>query len=99
MISTSLTLHAQARLSQRGIASSDLDWALRLGREVEGGLLVLQKDADALARELEQVAARVRRLGGLRLVYESGSVITAYRACPAKQKRLLRRAERRSLEG
>jgi len=91
--------HAAERLAQRGLAATDLDWALQLGREVDDGLLVLDKDADALARELERAAQRVRRLGGVRIVRDGDVLITVYRAHPAKQKRLLRHAERRNLEG
>ena len=90
--------HAAARLAQRTVSASDLDWALQIGREVDDGLLVLDKDTEATARELERLAQRVRRLGGLRVVLDGDRLITVYRAHPAKQKRLLRRAEHRMLE-
>lgn len=63
-----LTAHAQQRLAQRCVSTTDLEWALRLGREVEGGFLILKKDAEAAARELERLAEHVRRLSGLRIV-------------------------------
>ncbi len=91
--------HAAARLAQRAVSASDLDWALQLGREVDDGLLVLDKDAEAAACELERHAQRIRRLGGLRVVRDGDMLITVYRARPTKQKQLLRRAERRILEG
>ncbi len=90
--------HAATRLAQRAVLASDLDWALQLGREVDDGLLVLDKDTEAAAHELERQAQRIRRLGGLRVVRDGDRLITVYRAHPAKQKRLLRRAERRTLE-
>jgi hypothetical protein len=90
--------HASVRLAQRAVSAWDLDWALRLGREVDDGLLVLDKDTEAAARELERRAQRIRRLGGLRVVRDGDTLITVYRADPAKQKRLLRRAEHRTLE-
>jgi hypothetical protein len=90
--------HAAARLAQRAVSASDLEWALLLGREVDDGLLVLDKDTEAAARELERQAQRIRRLGGLRVVRDGDRLITVYRAHSAKQKQLLRRAERRTLE-
>lgn len=71
---------------------------MRLGREVEGGVLVLRKDCEEIARRLEQTASYVRRLPGLRVVSNGTTVVTAYRSCRRKQKRLLRGAERRNLE-
>lgn len=93
------TLHAVQRSSQRGISISDVELALYLGREVEGGVLVLDKDAAAFAGWLERLAERVRRLGGTRVVRDRDTVVTVYRSRPSKQRRLLRRAERRNLEG
>ncbi len=98
MTSIAMSTHAAARIAQRSLSASDLDWALRLGREVDDGLLVLDKDTEAAARDLERQAQRVRRLGGLRLVRDGERLITVYRAHPAKQKRLTRYAERRALE-
>ncbi len=92
------SMHAAARLAQRAVSASDLDCALQLGREVDDGLLVLDKDTEVVACELERQAKRIRRLGGLRVVRDGDMLITVYRAHPAKQKRLLRRAERRALE-
>lgn len=92
------TTHAMQRMSQRGVSATDLDLALLLGRQVEGGLLVLQKDADAFAFWLERLAGRVRRLGGMRVVQDGDTLFTAYRSTPRKQRRLIRAAERRNLE-
>jgi hypothetical protein len=90
--------HAATRLAQRAVSDSDLNWVLQLGREVDDGLLVLEKDAEAAARELERQAQRIRHLAGMRAVRDGDRLITVYRARPAKQKRLLRHAERRNLE-
>jgi hypothetical protein len=98
MSGVQLTAHAVQRLAQRGMAMADLDLAALLGREVEGGLLVLDKDCERVARELKYLAERVRRLGGLRLVQSDGVLVTAYRAKPKKQRRLTRGAPRRVLD-
>ena len=84
------TTHALQRMSQRGLSTRDLDLALLLGREVENGLLVLQKDADAFALWLERLAGRVRRLGGIRVVQDGDTLITAYQSTRRKQRRLIR---------
>lgn len=94
-----LIAHAQQRLAQRCVSTTDLEWALRLGREVEGGFLILKKDAEAAARELERLAEHVRRLSGLRIVASAGTLVTAYRAGNRKQRHLLRNAEARNVKG
>ena len=98
MSSMSATAHAVQRLSQRNFSGSDLDLALYLGREVEGGCLVLDKDAKLFACWLEELARRVRRLGGMRVVLGGEAFVTVYRSRPKKQKCLIRCAERRNLE-
>jgi hypothetical protein len=99
-MSTSLAIpHVIQRSSQRGVSRSDLELALYLGREVEGGVLVLEKDAAEFAASLLRLAERVRRLAGMRVVSNQDIVVTVYRSRPSKQRRLLRRAERRNLEG
>jgi hypothetical protein len=94
-----LTIHGCARLAQRGLSQDDLMLAGLIGRDVEGGLLVLQSDAEWLAKQLEDCARRVRRLSGLRTVEADGRLISLYRARRKKQKHLLRRAAQRDLEG
>ncbi len=93
-----LTLHGAVRLGQRGLSPNDVALAQLVGREVEGGFLVLHRDAEHLAVQLENVARRLRRLSGLRTVEADGRLVTAYRARRRKQKHLLRRAAQRDLE-
>jgi hypothetical protein len=85
MTGISASNHAVARLAQRAVSVSDLDWALQLGREFDDGLLVLDKDTEAAALELEREAKRVRRLAGLRIVRDGDTLITIYRARPANR--------------
>ncbi len=93
-----LTNHAVTRMAQRGISSDDLELARRIGTEVEGGLVVREKDVQALERELKHLQVRARRLVGKRLVVDGDVVITAYHATRAKERRLLRGATSRSWE-
>ena len=77
-------------MSQRGLATDDIELIRWIGTEVEGGYLVREKDFQALDRELKQLRDQVRRLVGKRLILESDRVITAYHAARSKQRVLLR---------
>ena len=94
-----ITPHAALRLAQRGMAVRDLDLALVLGVQVEGGLLVRHKEVQNFLRGLKELSDRAERLTGKRLVLDGARLVTGYRARPRKQKRLLARAEERSLGG
>jgi hypothetical protein len=85
-----LTGHAASRMSQRAIRTGDLELIERLGTEVEGGHLIRLKDFQAFEREQKRLVDRVRRLIGTRVVRDGATVITAYRATRAKERRLLR---------
>jgi hypothetical protein len=84
------TAHAATRMSQRGLATDDIELIRWIGTEVEGGYLVREKDFQALDRELKQLRDQVRKLVGKRLVLEGDRVITAYHAARSKQRVLLR---------
>jgi hypothetical protein len=91
-MTSTLTKHSVVRLSQRGIRSSDLEILDLLGTDVESGVILLHKDAQAFEREAKKAIARVWRLVGKRIVSDGSTVITAYHANRAKVRRLLRRA-------
>ena len=91
-----LTAHAARRMSQRGIASGDLELVRWIGTEVEGGLFVREKDVQELERILNQLRDQARRLIGKRVVVNGDVVVTAYHADRRKTRRLLRGAEARS---
>jgi hypothetical protein len=77
-------------MAQRGIGADDVALVTLIGTEVEGGLLVRQKDFQAFDRELKQLRNHARRLVGKRLVIEDGRLVTAYHAGRSKEQRLLR---------
>jgi hypothetical protein len=85
-----LTVHATIRLSQRGLASDDVELIRWIGTEVEGGYLVREKDFQMLDRKLKQLRDQARKLVGKRLVLEGDRVITAYHAARSKQRVLVR---------
>jgi len=93
------TTHAVARMSQRGIRADDLELILKIATEVEGGYIVREKDVQAYVCELKRMQERARRLVGKRVVVEDERVVTAYHAEAKKQRRLVRSAEDRSLQG
>lgn len=97
MKTAEITPHALTRFAQRGMRVGDLDLILWLGTEVHDGYLVRSKDCQVVVRQLKRLIDRVRRLNGRRVVVADNRVITAYRACPRTEHRLLRNAERRAL--
>ena len=99
MTSEGLTHHALMRMAQRGFDTDDLDLIMCMGIEVEGGYLVLEKDFQAFDLVLKRARDRARRLVGTRLVVEGGCIETVYHARRTKQRRLLRHAEQRAMNG
>ena len=91
------TAHGALRMAQRGIGADDVALATLIGTEVEGGVLIREKDFQALDRELKQLRDHAKRLVGKRLVIEAGRLVTAYHATRSKERRLLRDAQDRSL--
>jgi arginase family enzyme len=77
-------------MAQRGIRQSDLDLILQLGSEVEGGLIVREKDFRQFERKLRREIEHASRLVGKRLVLGGDHLVTAYHASRADTKRLLR---------
>lgn len=98
MSDLSFTHHVISRMSQRGIDLDDIEIVEWIGTKVEGGYLVLQKDFQAVDREMRRLRDRMRRLVGKRIVREGLTVVTAYHACRGKQRRLLRNAEERCVD-
>jgi hypothetical protein len=92
------TAHGAVRMAQRGFCADDVSLATLIGTEVEGGILVREKDFQALDRELKQLRDHAKRLVGKRLVIEAGRLVTAYHATRSKERRLLRNAQDRSLK-
>jgi hypothetical protein len=94
---SNLTRHAILRMSQRGIRLNDLELAELIGTQVEGGCLVRRKDVQAFERQLKKLGDQARHLSGKRIVSAGEAVVTAYHAYRAKERRLLRGADDRSL--
>jgi hypothetical protein len=71
---------------------------MRIGSEVEDGILVRNKDCEALECALKGLLDRVRRLKGKRLVVSEGRLITGYRAEGRRARRLVRQAMQRNMD-
>ena len=89
MSALSISRHAQTRMAQRGLRQADIDLILRLGSEVEGGILMRRKDFECYAAALRDQLRRAERLVGKRLVMAEDTLVTAYHSSEADAKRLL----------
>jgi len=86
----SLSTHAVARMAQRAIQPGDLEIILAFGSEVEGGILVREKDVECAERTLRRLLKRLQKVKGKRLVIADGCLVTAYHASDRQQIRLSR---------
>ena len=79
MTSLAITRHAEARMSQRGIRETDLDFVLAHGTEIDRDRIMLTKrDAVKAIRDLKKRIADIERLTGKVLVVAEGRLVTAY---------------------
>lgn len=95
---SSVTAHAATRMAQRAIRGDDLELITWIGTEVEGGYVIRKRDYQAVERQLKLLMVRLRRLQGKRVVIADGRTVTVYHARQTKERRLLRRAEQRSMQ-
>jgi hypothetical protein len=98
MTEMSLTRHAISRMDQRAIADKALELIMSIGTEVKDGYLVRAKDCQAVERQLKRLIDQVWRLKGKRVIITRDRIVTAYHARRAKERRLLRHAEERSVQ-
>ena len=79
MTSLAITRHAEARMSQRGIRETDLDFLLVHGTDMGADRIMLMKrDAAKAIRDLKKRIADVERLTGKVIVVAEGCLVTAY---------------------
>jgi hypothetical protein len=83
------TQHALLRTAQRGIRLADLELINLFGTEVEGGMILMRKDAQAAERNAKKLIAQIWRNVGKRMVCDTDTVVTAYHARRSKERRLL----------
>lgn len=85
-----LSFHAQQRLQQRGLSTSDLDLVLMHGTETRDGYYLRRRDVRRAERELRKLINQLNRLSGKYVIVDGDTVITTYHPGKKKQKRILR---------
>lgn len=76
-------------MQQRGLKQADADLIMEFGTAVDSGYILKRKDVDTLEHDLRRLLARLHRLAGSYIVSDGDTVITAFRATPAQQRRLI----------
>lgn len=88
-----LSIHASARVRQRGLRESDIPIILDAGTPVnDDSVLLLDRDADREIRKLKRQISKLERLRGCRVVIVGDKIVTVYRPTRKTEKRLLRRS-------
>lgn len=92
MNALTVTIHAAARMAQRGIMPKDAELIVLIGTEVDDGYLVREKDYRDFEHAMKCLLRRFQRMVGKRLVVENGRIVTAYHPSRKYERRLLRDA-------
>lgn len=88
MTSLAITRHAQARMSQRGIRETDVDFLLAHGTDMGADRIMLTKrDAAKAIRDLKKRIAHIERLTGKVIVVAEGCLVTAYHEAKRTRRR------------
>ena len=93
MTGIALTSHAEKRLQQRGMRIADVKLIMQYGTEVADGYLLRRKDVAKAMSNLKKVMTRLEHLEGRVVIEEDQHVITAYKTCRKKQRRLLSKTQ------
>lgn len=94
-----LTKHGRERMAQRSFDKIDLALLLRFGIETADGVFMPRRHAEAAAKGFRRLAEQVERLADTYGVVQDSCLVSIYRPCRDKQKRLLRSARRSEWEG
>lgn len=89
------SLHAAARIRQRGLRERDVDAIVEAGSATHGdSVLLTAQDVDREILRRKGEIAQLERLRGCRVVMSGSTIITVYRTSRKTEKRLLRSARR-----
>ena len=97
MSTLTITKHAVARMSQRGIMPKDAELIVLIGTEIDDGYFVREKDYQEAEHRIKRLLQSFRRLVGKRLVVKSGQIVTAYHSSKRHERGLLRNARNSSV--
>jgi hypothetical protein len=84
-----LSHHADARLQQRGVRASDVALVVAHGTPVRDGYLLRARDVAAAEAELKRTIARLQRLRGTFVAVAEDTVLSVYRPCKVRRRKLL----------
>jgi hypothetical protein len=84
-----LSRHADARLQQRGVRASDVALVVAHGTPVRDGYLLRARDVAAAEAELKRAIARLQRLRGTFVAVAEDTVLSVYRPCKVRRRKLL----------
>jgi hypothetical protein len=84
-----LSHHADARLQQRGVRASDVALVVAHGTPVRDGYLLRARDVAAAEAELKRTIARLQRLRGTFVAVAEDTVLSVYRPCRVRRRKLL----------
>ncbi len=87
-----LSRHAEERIRQRGVRESDVSFVLRYGTPVPDGYVLRPRDVAEAETELKRTLARLERLKGTFVAVEEDTVLSVYRPCKVRRRKLLARA-------
>ena len=92
MVSHVLSLHAEARMRQRGLRDGDIRLLLDAATQVApDAYLLTHADAAREIARLKRKIQRLERLRGVKVVVAGETIVTCYRSCRNDQRRTLRR--------
>jgi hypothetical protein len=76
-----ITCHFLQRLSQRGLSMRQTDLAMEFGRVNQDKFILDRKGAQSVIEKLDRLRkelVKIKDKGGVTVVYERGSLVTAY---------------------
>ena len=76
------TVHAEARMQQRGFTASDLELIQRVGEPIGDGFVLTKKSINARTRELKRELQRLEHLRNACVIERDGRLITVFNVNP-----------------
>jgi hypothetical protein len=84
-----LTMHAEARLRQRGLRERDVEFILRFGTDHGDRVILSAQDVQRIIIEAKRMITMAERLRNKTVVANDGEIITVFHANRREQHRLL----------
>jgi len=84
-----LSHHADGRIQQRGVRASDVGLVVAHGTPVADGYLLRARDVAGAEAEMKRTLARLHRLAGTFVAVAEDTVLSVYRPCKVRRRKLL----------